>query len=187
MGEQLDLGIDYGWFHVLRARVMDGLISEIGETALAVYVTLKAHADHHTGRAQPSQDRIAKLIGKSVDTVGRATKVLIEHGLIQEEKRGRYKEYVLMEQAPVLDRSTGTPQGTVDWQYVPKEFAAQLQALKAFITEGIPPGRGITLNLTVNMIQQRDSGTVNMQNVTIEAKDAEGVASVAKRLRMLNS
>lgn len=185
---ELDLGIDYGWFHVMRPRLLKGLIGEIGETAWAVYTIIKAHAEHTTGKSFPSQETIGKLVGKTAETVSKATRVLATHGLIQEDKSGRHKVYRILEQAPVSDRRSGALQGTADWQYVPAEFGAQLQALKAFIQDGIPPGRGITLNLTVNLIKQGDNGTVNIKNIQL-APDLVARADLqelVKKLKMLD-
>lgn len=184
----LDLGVDYGWFHVMKPRLVKGLISEIGETAWAVYTIIKAHADHRTGRSDPSQERIGELIGKSAETVSRATKVLIEHDLLRQTKKGRHKEYQLLESAPLIDRKSGSPEGSADFNYVPQEFANQLKALKAFVQEGTPLGGGLTLNLTVNLIQQRDHGTVNLQTVQLSPDLAgrEDMRELARRLRMLS-
>jgi len=187
--EELDLKADYGWMHVMRARLAAGLIAEIGPTAWAVYTVIKAHAEHLTGVAYPSQERIGNLIGKTADTVGDCTKVLEAAGLLHKAKRGRHTVYRILEAAPITDRQTGDPHGTADFPYVPAQFANQLQAIKAFIAEGIPPGSGITLNLTVNLVQQRDHGTVQLQNVTL----APGVAGrsdwqeLTKKLKLLNN
>jgi DNA-binding Lrp family transcriptional regulator len=172
--DELDLQADYGWFHIMRPRLVKGLIGEIGETAWAVYTIIKAHANHHTGKASPSQERIGKMIGKTSETVGKATKVLEEHGLLKREKVGRHTEYSILESAPVYERGVKkVVQGSADFDYVPKEFANQLAALKAFVQDGIPPGRGITLNLTINLVQQGDNGVVNMQNIQISPQDAQ--------------
>jgi biotin operon repressor len=180
---ELDLATDYGWFHVMRPRLLKGLIAEVGETAWAVYTIIKAHANHHTGVSYPSQELIGQMIGKSTDTVARATKALVKAGLVREQLRGRHKEYVMIESAPVSLKSTGTQLADAEWQYVPKNFAGQIAALKAYILEGIPPGQGITMNLTVNLIQQRDGGTVTV-NVGPDP-DRANVAEAIRKLRNL--
>ena len=183
---ELDLGIDRGWFHIMRPRLMARLISEIGETAWAVYTIIKAHADHFTGESWPGQARIGELIGKSTDTVARATKVLAEHGLIHEGKRGRDKFYLLLESSPAFDRLDRSPRGSADFQYVPAKFGAQLEALKLFLKEGITPGHGITLNLTVNMINQGAHSTVNLQNVSLAGVDNRSdMQELSKKLKGL--
>jgi len=184
----LDLHADYGWFHIMKPRLVGGLIGEIGETAWAVYTIIKAHADHRTGRSDPSQERIGELIGKSAETVSRATKVLIEHDLLKQTKKGRHKEYQLLESAPLIDRKSGSPEGSADFDYVPQEFANQLRALKAFIQEGAPLGSGMTLNLTVNLVQQRDHGTVNLQTVQLspDLVNRDDMRELTRRLRMLS-
>lgn len=185
--DELDLQADYGWFHIMRPRLVKGLIAEIGETAWAVYTIIKAHANHHTGKASPSQERIGAMVGKTSETVGKATKVLEEHGLLRRDKVGRHTEYTILESAPVYERGRQLVKGTADFPYVPKEFANQLAALKAFIQDGVPPGRGITLNLTVNLVQQGDNGTVNMQNIQISPQDAqrEDFQDLVQKLRRL--
>ena len=180
------LSADYGWFHVMKPRIMAGLIKDIGETAWATYTVIKAHADHSTGRSYPSQTRIGDLIGKTPETVSRSVKVLTDANLLSVGKQGRNAIYTLLESSPLKDRLSGAPQGSADFPYVPKEFASQLQALKAFISEGVPPGSGLTLNLTVNLVQQRDNGTVNIQTVQMTPDGIRpDLRELAKKMRML--
>lgn len=183
-----ELQADYGWFHVMRPRLMEGLIGQIGETAWAVYTIIKAHANHHTGRSWPSQESIGALIGKTPETVGRATRVLAAHDLLVEHKRGRSKEYQLLESAPLTSRLSGSAAGAAEFAYVPREFANQLAALKSFLQDGVPPGRGLTLNLTVNLVQQRDNGTVNLQTVNLSPDLAarDDMRDLVQRLKRLN-
>jgi hypothetical protein len=185
---ELDLGVDYGWFHIMRPRLLKGLIADVGETAWAVYTIIKAHADHHTGRSFPGQELIGRLVGKSAETVGISTRRLVEAGLLVVEKRGRHLEYRLLEEAPLIDRMSGATAGTADFRYVPAAFATQLASLKRFISEGIPPGHGITINLTVNLVQQGDHGVVNMQTVNLSPDIAErsDMQDLVKKLKMLN-
>lgn len=189
---ELDLqrvGIDYGWFHLMRSRLLKGLVIEVGEVAVCVYLVIKAHADHHTGRSYPSQEVIAKLTGRTTETVRQSIKKLIAAGLLTTAKRGRHLEYQLLEEAPLKDRLSGAPLGTADFPYVPKDFAGQITALKNFLAEGIPPQSGITLNLTVNLIQQRDNGTVNLHNITV-TPDVAGrmdLKALSEKLRLVNN
>lgn len=180
------VGADYGWFHVMRPRLMAGMIAEIGESAWAVYTIIKAHANHSTGRADPSQERIAQLIGRTPETVRQAVKKLIAAGLVTRAKRGRHNEYQLMEEAPLKDRLSGASVGSADFAYVPAEFAEQIKALKNFLAEGIPPQSGLTLNLTVNLIQQRDGGTVNVQNINVASSQAD-MRELARKFKLLNN
>ena len=188
---ELDLGrvgADYGWFHVMRPRLMAGMIAEIGESAWAVYTVIKAHANHHTGRSDPSQERIAQLIGRTPETVRQAVKKLVAAGLVTRAKRGRHNEYQLMEEAPLQDRLSGASVGSADFPYVPAEFAEQIKALKNFLAEGIPPQSGLTLNLTVNLIQQRDGGTVNVQNINVgPGTSSADMRELARKFKLLNS
>ena len=188
---ELDLNhasVDYGWFHVMRPRLMKSLIAEIGETAWAVYTIIKAHADHYTGRAYPSQDRVGELIGKTAETVGVAIARLVEAGLITKSRRGRNNEYQLLESAPLKDRASGASIGSADFKYAPAAFANQLADLKRFITDGVPLGRGITLNLNVNLIQQGADGVVNLQNITLtpDLVGREDMREIVRKLKLLN-
>ena len=90
----------------------------------------------------------------------------------------------MLETAPITDRRTGEYQGTADWPYTPKLFATQIQALKASLENGLPPGCDITINLTVNMIQQRDHGTVNI-TVAPEIASRPDMRETIRRLKGL--
>ena len=183
-GESIDLRAEYGWFHVMRSRIMDGLVAEIGFPAMATYLVIKAHANHRDGVAFPSQERLAKLMGCSVDTVARATKTLVQAGLIRERGRGRHKEYLMLESAPVTERASGALQGNAQFDYVPAIFAAQVESIRQALVHGLPPGNGVTLNLTVNLIQQGDHGTVNIA-VNQGRPERTDTSELARRLRDL--
>lgn len=187
--QELPLEIDYGWFHIMRPFLLSGGAARIKETAWLIYCLIKAHANHHTGRSFPSQETLSKLSGKSDDTIRAAVRTLEKEGLVRVERRGRNLEYVLLESAPVTDADTGAPKGTVDFQYVPKKFADQVNALRSFLETGIPPGR--TLNLTVNIINQGDNSTVNLQNVAVggsglPAKIRDELDELAKKMRLIS-
>jgi hypothetical protein len=179
-----DLRADYGWFHVMRSRIMAGLVAEIGFPAVATYLVIKAHANHQDGVAFPSQERLAKLMGCSVDTVSRATKTLVQAGLIRERGRGRHKEYLMLENAPVTERASGTVQGNAQFEYVPAIFATQVESIRQALIRGLPPGDGVTLNLTVNLIQQGDHGTVNIA-VNSGRPERSDASELTRRLRDL--
>lgn len=185
---ELDLQADYGWMHVMRARILKGLLSDIGETAWAVYTVIKAHANHQSGLASPSQERIGRLIGKSAETVSRATAVLERAGLLEKHKHGRQTTYTLMEAAPLMDRKTGLPQGSADFAYVPAAFGAQLQAIRSFVADGLPPGRGITLHLNINLVQQRDNGSVTINNLSLDSPLDQrfDMRELVQKLKLLN-
>lgn len=186
----MDLRAEYGWFHVMKPQLVKGLIKEIGETSWAVYTIIKAHVDHTTGRAYPSQERIGEMIGKTPETVSKCIKTLEEFNLITREKVGRHTEYTVLESALVRDLDTGAPQGSLDFNYVPKDFGTQLQAIKDFIQSGTPPGTNLTLNLNINFIKQGDNGVINIQNVELGphmTTDAErkGLLELMHKLRGL--
>ncbi len=185
----LDLEVDYGWFHIMKPRLLAGLIAEVGEPAWAVYCVIKAHSENATGRAWPSHETIGKLIGRHADTVSRAVKTLVEHRLVETSKSGRHTVYRMLEAAPLRERATGEAAGTADFKYVPKEFAEQIKALRDLVQIGVSPGKSITLNLHVNIIQQRDGGTVNISKVDIPGniENRADVQEMMRKLRLLNN
>lgn len=188
---ELDLGrvgVDYSWFHLMKSRLVKGLVKEVGAPAVCVYLLIKAHANHNTGRSYPSQDLLAGQTGWTTETIRQAVKKLVAAGLLTTIKCGRHLEYQLIEQAPMKDQISGASVGGAEFAYVPKEFSGQLASLKNFLAEGVPLNSGITLNLTVNLIQQRDNGTVKINNITI-TPDADSRLDhqlFSEKLRALN-
>jgi biotin operon repressor len=58
--------------------------AKLGAYGLATYLALKAHANSQTGQCNPSQSRIAELLGCSRQRVNEALRALRELGLIAE-------------------------------------------------------------------------------------------------------
>lgn len=75
---------------------------------IALYCAIAMHANNKTGKAHPSQARLASIVGVSRNTIKRGIERLCKAGLITVDEngtggRGRVSEYRL------LDASKGTP------------------------------------------------------------------------------
>lgn len=163
-----EINVEHHWFHIVRAMILRGRIAEMGANAWAVYCIIKGHTDLNSGKAFPSQDRIADLAGMSVDSVARATDRLIELGIVSKTKRGRVNEYRLVEEIPMTlqGQDEVIAKGTRD--YAPMAFQNFVHQIKEFAERGLAPTDGnIKIVLNVNFIQQGDNSTVNLQQVTV--------------------
>lgn len=186
-----ELKVDSHWFHVVRSMIIRDRIAEMGVNAWAVYCVLKAYTQLDTGRTWPSQDKIANHIGASVDTVARATDRLIELGIVEKRRVGRHNEYSLIEQIPLRGRQDEIV-AFGERDYAPLGFKRFLDELKAFAKTGeVIPGASFKITLNVNLIQQGDNSTVNIQNVNLADDSAysnppEVVQAIRNRLKLLN-
>ena len=80
----------------IRAVVEDGLLPKFPNVALAVYVTIAAHADRESGLAHPGFLRIAIYSGVSKSSVVAAIKWLEESKWIEVDRSGRFFIYRLL-------------------------------------------------------------------------------------------
>lgn len=181
-----ELKVEHHWFHLVRGLIYRGEIARIGAVAWAVYCSVKAHTKMDTGDSYPSIERIANQVGVSHDTVQRALKRLVEHGLLKVEKRGRNNIYSLIEKIPMLTQE-GELWGTGERKYAPLQFPAFVEELQRVAKTGNAPGdRAITINVTVNVqnITQGDNGTVtqNVQNFQVSSSDPDS-KKIAMTLR----
>ncbi len=186
-----ELKVDSHWFHVVRSMILRDRIAEMGINSWAVYCVLKAYTQLDTGRTWPSQDKIANHIGASVDTVARATDRLIELGIVEKRKVGRHNEYTLVEQIPLRSKQDEVV-AYGEGRYAPVGFKRFIDELKSFAKTGeVVPGASFKITLNVNIIQQGDNGTVNIQTVNL-AEDSENqhspeiVEAIRNRLKLLN-
>lgn len=162
-----ELEVRHLWFHVVRGMVTDGEIKKVGAVAFCVYLVLKAHTDLTSGAARPSIPLIADLIGVSEDTVLRAQKVLVEHGLLRIEKRGRSNVYSVVEKIQMVNPD-GEHWGTAERPYASLKYKGFVEELQRLAKSGnIPGDRAINITINVQNIVQGDGGqvTVNVQNV----------------------
>jgi len=179
-----ELQVDHMWIHLVRGMVRTGEIAKVGPVPFCVYVAIKAHTDLNTGNAWPSITLLASQVGVSNDTVERALKTLIKHGLIKVEKRGRSNQYAVIEKIN-LTTQEGEPWGTGERKYVASNYRGFVEELKRLAHTGNLPGdRAITINVTVNVqnINQGDGGnvTMNAQHVQVNTD-----ADLQKLLRKL--
>jgi hypothetical protein len=162
-----ELKVEHHWFHVVRSMIVRNKIAEMGVNAWAVYCVLKGYTALNTGRTWPSQDTIAQHIGVSVDTVGRALDRLIDLKIVEKRKLGRRNQYSLLEAIPMTNNE-GAIVAVGQRQYQPMQFQSFMSELKAFAKNGTMPTDGnVKITLNVNLIQQGDNSTVNIQQVTV--------------------
>lgn len=185
-----ELSFDRHWFHVTRSMFMGGVVKEMGPVAYAVYNCIKAHTALDSGRAFPSQQRIAEQCGISIDTVARATDKLIEMGYIQKEKAGRRNEYVLTEKFKIKDAQTGQVVAQAQVDYVPLQFQKQIQELERFCRSGVLSGDSrINITFNVNLINQGDHSTVQITQVAADVQPPlpSMPSQLSERLRKLQA
>jgi hypothetical protein len=183
-----ELKVEHHWFHVVRSMIMRGKIRDMGVNAWAVYCVLKAHTALDTGKAWPSQSLIAKLLGISVDTVARATDRLIELGVVTKTKEGNKNNYRLTEEIPMTSMQ-GDLVAVAQRDYSPMAFMGFVKELQAWAKDGNTQlDKEIKIVMNVNVINQGDNSTVNIQQITMGDKDLgsdDRLAVLAKRLKSL--
>ena len=183
-----ELKVEHHWFHIVRSMILRGQLAEMGPVAWAVYCVIKAHTSLNDGKSFPSQDRIAKMIGASVDTVGRATERLIELAVIEKKKRGNRNEYFLLEKVPMT-----TQQGEVvahgNATYIPMQFERIMNDIKEFAKSGAVNTQSpmhITLNMPVTIVNQGDNSTFTINNVSLSAGDDTAKQAWAQIVNKVN-
>lgn len=179
-----ELSVKSQWFHVMRSVITDEIIAKIGVVAWAVYCAIKAHSNMKTGESFPSQERIARLIGKSTDTVARALAVLEEANMIESKKEGRRSVYHVIESMP-LTEGTGTKEvraGEARSVYAGEKLQDIIESIKEFAKTGqMPLGATFNITLNVNQVTQGDHGVVNISQVTMASEGEEPVKLQGER------
>lgn len=183
-----ELNVKYQWFHVVRSMIIDGTVLEIGTTAFCVYCAIKSYTALDTGYAWPSQLTLSKKLGISVDTVARSTKKLIDRGLVMKIKQGNKNMYKLTEEIPMAD-SKGDVVATAKRDYSPMTFMNFVNELKEWAKDGNAKlDKNIKIVMNINVINQGDNSTVNIQQINVDAEDLKSddrLALLAKRLKSL--
>lgn len=170
-----ELKVRHLWIHVVRGMIQDGEIAKVGAVAFCVYIAIKAHTDLETGSAWPSIATLARQVGVSEDTIGRALKTLVDNGLLKVEKRGRKNHYAVMEKIQMVTQE-GQAWGTGERKYASLQYGNFVEELQRLARTGNLPGdRAITINVTLNVqnITQGENGNVamNVQNVQVSSDE----------------
>lgn len=182
-----ELKVEHHWFHIVRSMIVRGQLAEMGAVAWAVYCVIKAHTALNDGRAFPSQDRIAKLVGVSVDTVARATDRLTELGVVTKYKKGNRNEYSIKESVPVTLQD-GSVMARGETTYVPMQFERFMNEVREFAKSGAVHGNSpVEIKINVNIITQGDNSTVNINNVEMVSDDPVKTQAWQKMVRHLNA
>lgn len=135
MSQQELFKAETAWFHVFKDMIDSGDLAKIGPHAFAVYAVIKAHTNFATGCAFPSIETIVEKSGISLAQVKREMKVLVEHGYISKEKRGRNNIYTLREKVQIKDED-GRPTAAATWDYIPNGVTAAVADLKNVLVTG---------------------------------------------------
>lgn len=183
-----ELKVEHQWFHIVRAMIMRGKIRDMGVNAWAVYTVLKAHTALDTGKSWPSQTTIANLLGISVDTVARATDVLIEMKIVTKTKDGNKNNYRLTEEIPMTSQE-GELVALAQREYQPMAFMKFVDEIKAWAKDGNHKlDDKINIVMNINVINQGDNSTVNIQQISLNGDDVKSddrMALLTKRLKGL--
>lgn len=176
-----ELAVEHHWFHIVRSMILNGDLKKMGTNAWAAYCIIKAHTALDTGESFPGVETIADLMGVSKPTAERAVKALIDDGYVERgRKRGRAGTFKIKESVPMTLEGEVVARGERD--YAPLQFQDFISQLQRFAKTGIEPSDGrITINFTVNVVNQGDNGNVHIGDVKIETDSADR-AEIQKRL-----
>lgn len=177
-----ELAVEHHWFHIVRAMILNGQLRDIGPNAWAAYCVIKAHTALDSGESWPSMDTIAKLIGVSKPTAERAVKTLIDDGIVERgRKKGRSGTFKIRESVPMTLQGEVIAKG--ERAYSPLGFQDFITELQRYAKHGIEPSDGrISINFTVNVINQGDNGSVQIGDVNVVGDTAIDREEVQKRL-----
>lgn len=177
-----ELAVEHHWFHIVRAMILNGDLSKMGANAWAAYCVIKAHTALDTGESFPGVETIAELIGVSKPTAERAVKTLIDEGYVERgKKRGRAGTFKIKESVPMTLQGEVVARG--ERTYAPLDFQEFIGQLQRFAKTGIEPSDGrITINFTVNVVNQGDNGNVHIGDVKIDSDTAASREETAQRI-----
>ena len=169
---------------LLSAIISSGKAAEIGPIALAVLVCLRTHANYQTGRCSVGQRLISKQIGASTGSVAKAIKLLEEQGLIKRTSFGGARAvYEIQDEIPLFHDEKRAGEMLVP--FVPLFVRDRLdEAREAARTGEVPAKSPITLNLTINIINNSGSGSVVVHGGNTFSMDAlpENIRSTFERM-----
>lgn len=178
-----ELTVKSQWFHVMRTDILDNMIAQMGANAWAVYCIIKAYSNMKTGESWPSQAKIAEHMGCSVDTVGIATKKLLEMGKITVEKRGRSNLYRTIDAVQLERKYDQLRVGAAQKPYVPMEFQTFIKELEAYAASGqLGPNANFQVTLNITQITG-EHANVTINNVSVApTEDPQRAAAVRSAL-----
>lgn len=180
-----DYQADAGWFHMFRSMIDSGDLANMPGADVKVYLVIKAHVNHATGKSFPGTEKIAQKAGLSGRQVIRCLKSLEAQNYIIKTRVGRRNEYRLREKVEIQDES-GRPAAVATWDYLPrtvKEAVADLR--NVLLTGQLGDAKVVHIDrLQVNVTHVHDQG-VNF-NVQQMAADLEKLPP-GLRERLLNT
>lgn len=140
------------WVHIFCDFVQSGAIAEMGTSAFAVLMAVKAHAAINDGKSCPSAETIAKYVGLSRRQVTRELDKLVQRGHLQRERTSRANKYTLTEQL-VIKSEQGEPAEIASFPYIPQAIEQVRAQLKEYLTGmQLPEGSPIVIQqLNINV------------------------------------
>jgi len=199
---QLDLplrAVDLSFFQMFSQQIKAGLIAEIGTSAFAVFVVVKAHARVQDGRSYVTQAAIEKATGLAPATVRRAIQLLEERSLLQVVEDGRKRRYFVLEHLPFVDVQAGddatTPlerlelgqhDGKVMVRYVPARVVEDRQQIAGWAKEGLQMNSPNIQVVGQQVVAQQIVGEAHIGRLVVDEivlGDGEGSRKVAELLR----
>lgn len=179
-----ELKIDGTFLQVFNGTIRRNLIAKVGTEAFCTYIVIKAYANFKTGIAFPSHETIAEHIGRDPSRIAGYLEKLYEAGLVRKKKVGRKNEYVIVESVPMLVGEEVVAYG--ERIYQPQHFQDFLNKLKEFGKHGdMPSDKHINITLNVQVINQGDNGTVNINNVSLTPEQLRAIQAIGNKTRKI--
>lgn len=150
------------WFPVFCSIIDQGDLGTIGPHAFAVYGVIKKHANHLTGVAFPSMERISRLAEISLAQVKRSIKALEEAGYLRKTKAGRSNRYVLCENILITD-SLDKPRAMASWDYAAQNTGSRIASLNDMLAMGNLSGNEIIRIKILSSRAVHDDGAAHQQ------------------------
>lgn len=177
-----ELAVEHHWFHIVRAMILNGQLREMGPNAWAAYCIIKAHTALDTGESWPSIETIADLMGVSKPTAERAVKTLIADGVVERgRKKGRSGTFKIRESVPMTLQGEVVAKG--ERTYAPLGFGDFIEELQRYAKHGVAPSDGkISINFTVNFINQGDNGSVQIGDINVVGDASPSREEIQRRI-----
>lgn len=200
---QLDLplrAIDLTFFQMFSQQIKAGIISEIGTSAFAVFVVVKAHARVQDGRSYITMAGIETATGLAPATVRKAIQLLEERSLLQTVIDGRKRRYFVLEHLPFVEvqdddaditsvqerLEDGHHDGKVMVRYVPSRVVADREQITGWARQGLEMNSPNIQVVERQVIGQQVVKQAYIERLVVDEivlGDGEGSRRVAELLR----
>ncbi len=182
--QQMDLphfAVDTAFVQVLSGQLRDGLIAQIGPSALAVWLIIRTFARHRDGRAYVQTKDIQKLTGLSHPTTKKAVKTLVDANLMRVCEDGKKRRYYLFDRLPYVslgpgeddadgfDRmEMGERDGMVEIKYVPALASTARSEIAAWAGGGPKPSVHGVQFVGLQAVQEANIEVARVKTLVVE-------------------